>query len=203
MTFWRSRQEPIGGQSVVFFESLKRCLGLSTDKRRAELVYHALVCQSRDPAFYTCFKIPDTYDGRFDVLVLHLSVFLIALRQKKLPLKTITFFSRDLTEIFLSDMDRVLREVGRGDLFVGREVKTMAAALLGRWQAYERALTADDDGLLLESLARNVYRGQVCDNLTVAQLAKYLRLSYIRLMQRSSSALMSKSAVSNCFLLRR
>lgn len=186
----------------MFLQSVKRRLGLSTDRRRVGPIYYALVHQSRNPSLYTNFNIPDTYDGRFDVLVLHLSVYMIALRQKSSLLKTIALFSRDLTEIFLSDMDRVLRDLGRGDLFVGKEVKTMAAAFLGRLRAYEQALIAKNDTLLVESLARNLYRGQSCDNLTVAQLAKHVRLSYIRLAQQSSSDLMSESAVSDCFVLR-
>jgi len=110
-------------------------------KQQAADAYMGIVAQSRQPVFYTDWQVPDTLDGRFDVLVLHL--FLVLARcedsvgEDSGPAGA-TSFSRALAEMFFADMDRSLREMGAGDTGVGRRVKAMAEAFYGRMQAYRR-----------------------------------------------------------------
>src|SRR5271156_4707651 len=84
-------------------------------KQQAHDAYLAIVAQSRDPVFYTDWHVPDTLDGRFDVIVLHMFLALTA-HEKDAE------FCRALSEFFFADMDRSLREMGVGDTGVGKRV---------------------------------------------------------------------------------
>jgi cytochrome b pre-mRNA-processing protein 3 len=74
-----------------------------------------------------------------------------------------------------ADMDRNLREMGVGDLGVGRRVKAMAKGFYGRVHAYEVALASKAPEALTEALARNLYAGAAADFARVAAMADYLR----------------------------
>ena len=116
----------------------------------AETLYDIIVDQSRKPEFYVHCGVPDTVDGRFDMIVLHAFVVLRRLKEGHRDA------AQALLEVIFDDMDRSLREMGAGDLGVSRRVKTMAKALYGRIAAYEEAL--DGDGAALaEALRRNLY----------------------------------------------
>ena len=135
----------------------------------AHALYAALVEQSRQPAFYRDLGVPDTLDGRFEILVLHLFIALHCL-------KNFPFYDamgRELTEVYIHDMDRNLREAGVGDMGVGKRVKKMAAALLGHMLAYEKALGSD--AALRDALRRNVYGTVQADDAMIARLAEYVR----------------------------
>jgi cytochrome b pre-mRNA-processing protein 3 len=117
-------------------------------------LYDALVGWARDPRPYRDHGVPDSLDGRFDMLAL---VMTLALRRLAQPGNA--RFGQQLMEHFVADMDSTVRELGAGDLGVGRRVRAMAEALLGRMAAYRAAL--DEGSLPLEEvLARNVYRGE-------------------------------------------
>jgi cytochrome b pre-mRNA-processing protein 3 len=114
-------------------------------------VYRALVVQARLPQFYADHGVPDTLDGRFDMILLH--VFLVLHRLSNLP--EAQRFGQALYDTLFADMDRSLREMGIGDLSVGVHVKRMAMALAGRIAAYDAALAGGEDlGLALK---RNLY----------------------------------------------
>ncbi len=122
------------------------------NRRRDDAValYDTIVAQSREPGFYLHCGVPDTVDGRFDMIALH--AFLVLRRLKDRHRDT----AQELLEAMFDDMDRSLREMGAGDLGVGRRVKTMAKALYGRIAAYEAALNGDGPALA-EALRRNLY----------------------------------------------
>lgn len=131
---------------------------LFTRNRRNEAIayslYGAIVAQARQPALYTEFGVPDTLDGRFDMVVLH--GFLLFHR-----LKTETEQNRavgqEVFDIFLKDMDGTLREMGVGDISVPKKLKKMAEAFFGRIRAYDEALTEGDHGALVAAIERNVF----------------------------------------------
>jgi cytochrome b pre-mRNA-processing protein 3 len=127
--------------------------------------------QARLPVFYETYEIPDTLDGRFDVLALH--VFLVIHRLRDDPDKE--EIVRQLPEKMLSEIDRALRESGISDMGVPRRVKTMAKAFLGRATAYENALRNNVRHDLVDALARNVFPGQDPDKAEIRYLAKYMR----------------------------
>jgi cytochrome b pre-mRNA-processing protein 3 len=121
------------------------------DDRRPLALYGAIVAQARQPALYTDLHVPDTVDGRFDMVVLHL---VLAVRRLRATAAT---EQQALFDLFVADMDRSLREMGVGDLTVPKRIKKMAEAFYGRLEAYGNALTAGDRAGLAEAIDRNVF----------------------------------------------
>ena len=120
----------------------------------ADRLYAAAVGQARSPNFYRNLGVPDSLDGRFEMIALH--VFLV-MDRLRLGDKTAREVSQALFDAMFADMDCCLRELGVGDLGVGRKVKQMAEGVNGRAQNYTRALDAEDDAALDAALARNVF----------------------------------------------
>ncbi len=127
----------------------------SSTKHHAHDVYAALVTQARKPVLYMTCGIPDTLDGRFDAILLHL--FLLQRRLKELATHEAATLGRHIQEAFISDMDRGLRELGVGDTGVSHRIRKMASALLGRIASYDAAW--GDEKAFRDALTRNLYRG--------------------------------------------
>lgn len=128
------------------------------------------MAQARQPAFFEEYQIPDTLDGRFDVLALH--VFLLIHRLRDDPERE--EIVRQLPEKMLTEIDRALRESGISDMGVPRRVKTMARAFLGRATSYQLAMQENNMQDLIAALARNVYPGQDPDGAQILRLARYM-----------------------------
>ena len=130
--------------------------GQSQRRARAEALYAAIAAQARQPQAYRDHGVPDTLDGRFDSLCLH--VFLVIRRLGREGPEE-TELARDIYDVLFADMDRALREMGVGDLGIARRVQQMAEALNGRIKAYGTALDAGDSApeLLASALRRNLY----------------------------------------------
>ena len=110
---------------------------------------------ARQPEWYLRYGVEDTVDGRFDMVALVTSLVLIRLEQADLRIETAM-----LTERFVDDMDGSLRDIGIGDMVIGKHVGRLVGALGGRLGAYRKALAPDAaQGDLAEAIARNVYRG--------------------------------------------
>lgn len=109
------------------------------------------MAQARKPFFYAELAVPDTLDGRFEMIVLHL--FLLQHRLLREP--TNAEFARHLSEAFFDDMDRSIRELGVADTGVGKRIKAMGKAYNGRLQVYEAGL--NDADAMRAALARNLY----------------------------------------------
>lgn len=132
---------------------LKALLGIAPPERPARGLYEAAIALARRPEWYIRGRTPDTVDGRFDVLALVLSLVLRRLDQ----LEAAGPLTRSLLECFIDDMDSSLREMGVGDLSVGKQVKAMVDGLNGRRLAYDAALDGAD--ALADALRRNLFRG--------------------------------------------
>jgi cytochrome b pre-mRNA-processing protein 3 len=126
------------------------------DPRRTTiaLLYRRIATASRVPGFYAALELPDTIEGRFECLSLHMILVLRALRGQPDPADEV---AKDLTDAFFQDMDASLREMGVGDIVVPKRMKKIAAAFYGRAQAYDKPLDASDEAGLAEALARNAY----------------------------------------------
>jgi cytochrome b pre-mRNA-processing protein 3 len=120
-------------------------------RRKAGEIYGAIVTQARRPEFYAKLGIPDTPAGRYDMVVLHLFLVLERLRAEAAPTEML---QRALIEAFVSDMDDSLRELGTGDIVVGKKVRRAAAGFYERSRTYREALAADDAAALEAALAR-------------------------------------------------
>lgn len=142
----------------------------------AVTLYGAIVKQARQPGFYRDRGVPDTLDGRFDLLVLH--AFLVLRRLNALGAEG-QAMAQELADLIFTDMDGNLREIGVGDLSVGKRIKAMAKAFFGRLTVYDKALaqeaeTGGDE--LTQALLRNLY-GTVSqpDPAQAALVASYVR----------------------------
>ena len=135
-------------------------------------LYAAIVEQARQPVFYRDLGVPDVLDGRFDLIVLHMTAATRRLAKIGDDAKQI---EQGIMGLFFADMDRSLRELGVGDLSVGKKIRNMAEAYYGRSQAYETALTSEDEDPLKEALGRNVYGGTTVGEESLAKLAHYKR----------------------------
>ena len=134
-------------------------------------LYSALVNKARDPKFYTDYGVPDTVDGRFDMLVIH--AMLVMRRLREVPAEVHTTGQR-LFDLMFTDMDRSLREMGVGDMSVGKHVKKMARAFYGRAAAYEEGMDAGDDALA-RAITENLFRHGPPPADAVAGIGAYLR----------------------------
>ena len=112
-----------------------------------------VVEQARQPAFFTECGVPDTLDGRFELICLHAFFYLHRLKAER-PRRA--GLCQRFFDAMFADLDRALREMGTGDLSVGKQVKRMAQGFYGRIRAYEEGLAADDS-VLGAALARNLF----------------------------------------------
>lgn len=150
--------------------------GLTGRRRRnriAGLLYARAVEQARRPWLFKAARVPDSLDGRFDMIALH--VFLVLHRLQSIDRDGARELGQALFDLMFEDMDQSLREMGVGDLGVGRRVKDMAKAFYGRIAAYQTALAAENPDELDEALRRNVYRGVEPGGDAVTVLAGYVR----------------------------
>ena len=126
-------------------------------ERPGFLLYTAAVAAARDPWFFgPAVGVPDTLDGRFDLVALHVGVLIRRLHRDSDPRGAEA--AQAVFDAMFADMDMNLREMGVGDMALAKRVKRMWEAFHGRAQAYEAALNAGDRAALEAALARNVWR---------------------------------------------
>jgi len=152
---------------------LRRFFSSSPTAGIAREIYSVIVAKARQPYFYADLRVPDTVEGRFDMIALHAILVMNRLATGNAPAKVL---SQKIFDEMFSDMDRALREMGAGDLSVGKKVRRMAEVFYGRAKAYRDALGQGDLPGLEQALARNIYPdGAEPDNL--ARLARYAAAS--------------------------
>ena len=146
--------------------------------------------QARQPVFYAEYGVPDTVDGRFEMIALHM--FLVLQRLRALGEDEL---AQQLFDTMFADMDQSLREMGAGDLGVGRRVRAMAEGLYGRISAYEDGL-AGDDQRLMAALRRNLF-GTVAEpgpgTAALQPLCAYLRSAAASLQSQTAAAIRAAS----------
>jgi cytochrome b pre-mRNA-processing protein 3 len=116
-------------------------------------LYERIVAAARRPVFYSHWNVPDTPLGRFEMLSLHMLLFLHRCRRDDAALRDI---AQELTDNFFTDVDHSLRELGIGDAGVPKRMKRLARMFYGRAHAYGEAIDAGDAAVLARALARNV-----------------------------------------------
>ena len=154
----------------------------------AAAVYVRLVEQSRRPEFYLHCGVPDTLDGRFDMLVLHVFVVLDRLAGQG---EREEAFAQSLFDHLFADMDVNLREMGVGDLSVGKKVRQMAEAFYGRARAYHDGLQAGDDEAVAAALRRNLFRSTVPAAEHVGAMTAYLRREWTNMAKMPFEVLLT------------
>ncbi|MDV3458379.1 ubiquinol-cytochrome C chaperone family protein [Sphingomonas sp. HF-S4] len=146
---------------------LKRLFG-APDRGTAPQLYAAIVATGRAPHWYAQGDVPDTIDGRFDMIAAVLAFMLLRLEgepEANAP-------STALAECFIDDMDGQLRELGVGDIVVGKHMGKMMGMIGGRLGAYREGLAGDG---LRDALVRNLYRGNAPSDAGLAHVETELR----------------------------
>jgi len=134
---------------------LRRWFGSGRQSSRAitDALYSEIVAAARQPLFYSHWNVPDTPIGRFEMLSLHMFLFLHRLREETGVAREA---AQELTDIFFRDVEHSLRELGVSDQGVPRRMKKLARMFYGRAMAYGAALDQRDAAALREALKRNV-----------------------------------------------
>ena len=151
-----------------------------------EAIYGMIVTQAREPSFYRDLGVPDTVNGRFDLLVLHLWMVLRRMR----GLETGAGLSQALFDRFCADMDANLREMGVGDLTVPKRMRAFGEAFYGRAGAYDHALAAGQDALA-QAFCKNILNGGQIEQ--ARQLGTYAAAGMAMLEGLDEAALLGAS----------
>ena len=162
----------------------QRLFRRSDDRDALVPLYRAVVERGRERHWYLEGGVADTLDGRFDMIAAILSLVLIRLEHRaddKLA-------AVQLTELFVNDMDGQLRQIGIGDMMVGKHIGRMMSALGGRLSAYREALSGGD---LEAALVRNLYRGEEPDDAALTHVSARLHAFHLALAQTSVAALLA------------
>jgi cytochrome b pre-mRNA-processing protein 3 len=149
-------------------------------------LYGTIVAQARSAVFYSTYEVPDTVQGRFDLIVLHLVLFLARIGPDDGARRGI---GQKLFDVFCSDLDGNLREMGVGDLAVPKRMKRFGEAFYGRQNAYLAAFAAADERELEKALARNIFPGADGDR-GAARLAHYARAALRQFEAQEDAALL-------------
>lgn len=131
----------------------RRLFGKTMPREAMRPLYNAVVTRGREPHWYAQGGVPDTLDARFDMIAAILSFVLLRLEGESDAKQQSVW----LTEIFVDDMDGQLRQIGIGDMIVGKHIGRMMGALGGRLTAYRAALAGTEP--LEGVLVRNLFRG--------------------------------------------
>jgi cytochrome b pre-mRNA-processing protein 3 len=156
-------------------------------REAAERAYRRVVEQARQPGFFADCGVPDTVDGRFELICLCAFLYLHRLKREQ---NEAAALGQRFFDTMFADFDRSLREMGTGDLSVGREIKRMAEAFYGRVAAYEQGL-AGDDWVLQSALRRNLFGTAPPTQPLLMAMAAHVRREAARLDRQSARELLA------------
>lgn len=149
----------------------------STYQKGTAPLYVALVEAARSPHFYQNLGVEDNIDGRFDMVALYVLFMIRRLRLGEadgFKDKHREATAQALFDYMLADFDQNLREMGIGDLSIGKRMKKIGAALYGRALAYDEAMASGNRAQLVECLRRNLYRDAEIDPAILDQMADHV-----------------------------
>jgi cytochrome b pre-mRNA-processing protein 3 len=170
-SFFPARTIAPGGGAVKVWDSaivlfLKKLFQAPRFEAEARALYRQIAERARRPILFTVYGVPDTIDGRFEMLCLHAYALFHGLKGKGADAEAL---SQAVYDAMFADLDGSLRELGAADLGVGKRIKAMTEALNGRIQAYDR------DAALEQAIRRNVYGTVSPSDEQVRWMASYLR----------------------------
>lgn len=138
------------------------------DERQGDALYALAVGQARQPEFYTSLGVTDQIDARFELYTLHVLILFLRLKGDG---ERGEVAAQRLFDTYISSLDNTLRELGVGDVSVGKKMRKLGESLYGRMNAYEGPLRAEDVDAMAAALAKNVYESE--DAATGHVLARY------------------------------
>ena len=166
--------------------------GRRAERRAAHLLYGDLVSHARSERFYRELGVPDTPEGRFEIIGLHAALLMRRLKGEDGASRAL---GQELFDLMFADVDASLRELGVGDLSVGKQVKRLVGQFYARLAGLERALGATEADLLAPALRANVWQGGPPPSAAqVEALADYLIAAERHLAGQAGSALLRGAA---------
>ena len=148
-------------------------------------LYDAIVAEARRPHWYTDGRVPDTIDGRFDMVCMVLSLVMVRLEEESTAGQEIAW----LTELFISDMEGQLRQIGIGDMVVGKHVGRLMGALGGRLGAYRDMVGGAKEPRA--AFVPNLYRGEEPSEDALAHVEDAARALHERLERTDAAAILA------------
>jgi cytochrome b pre-mRNA-processing protein 3 len=161
-------------------------------RRTARSLYGSIVTAARERIFYADWGVPDTIQGRFEMIVLHLVPVLRRLGGEGEAGRRM---ARALSETFVVDMDDIMREMTFGDLAVPREIKRATAALYDRHQAYLAALAAPGEASLQEALKAQMAYLDPAGRIDARSLSGYVRKAVAALDRQPAAQILAGQPV--------
>lgn len=160
-------------------------------EQQAWSVFETVQDQSRKSEFYADLNVPDTTEGRFDLLILHMFLVIERLKNEQGGVE----FSQNLFDVAFQSIDQGFREIGIGDMGVPKRMRKLMLGFNGRVHIYDEALSEGDTGKLTHALERNVYFSLVesPENIDdcLDKLAEYVRNNMQYLQEQDTDAIMS------------
>lgn len=160
----------------------------NSNREVTDSLYEAIVASARQPAFYSQWDVPDTPIGRYEMLSIHMFLFL---QRASSGSDALVHLSQDLTDEFFKDVDHSLRELGIGDAGVPKRMKKLAKMFYGRADSYARALAAEDKEALEAALSRNIMPQRDTPWPQVGHLASYIERATKSLASQEDSEFLS------------
>lgn len=155
------------------------------------VLYTAVVAAARSPALYLECGVPDTVEGRFESLSLHVALVLRRLRDLPAPAEDV---AQDFVDRFFADLDAGLREIGIGDVSVPKKMKRLGQAFYSRLAGYDAAFDAAEPGPLADALRRNLI-GDDTGSADVGAITTYVRATSATLADADLDRLLSGEAL--------
>ena len=148
----------------------------SAERRKlVERLCAGIIARARAGEFFAIFHVPDTIDGRFDLVTLH--AWLVLSRLQETGARDL---AQGVTDSLFIGFDEALRDLGVGDMGLGPRMKKMANAFYGRVQAYGAAA---NEAELAGAILRNIYRGDAARDADAQTLAGYVSRARAQLEQ--------------------
>ena len=162
---------------------LKTLFRASANRAVIRDLHGRIVAAARQPALYAEYGVPDTLEGRVELVTLHAMLMLRALRGAPGPGPQM---AQNVADAVFADFDAALREMGVGDVSIPKRISRLAADFVGRCAAYETALADPGNTALEAALARNIFAPGGGD---AARLARYVRAAAGKLAALSPDAM--------------
>ncbi len=151
---------------------LNRLFRSKPEKSAGQALYAVILQASRRPEFFAEAGVPDTLEGRMEMVMLHAAMVISTLHTSEDPCSRRV--SQALFDAMFDDFDSSMRELGVGDSGVGKKIRFMAEGFYGRASAYETAIKSNDSTELTTALARNLYADENRSE-DAEKLASYVR----------------------------
>ncbi len=141
-------------------------------RSHTEAIYQRIVTTARRPEFYTEGGVPDTPEGRFELITMHIIMTISRLNTEG---EAGEAAGQALFDHFFKDMDFAMREMGVGDTSIGKKIRAMAEVFYGRRKSYASALDVADTGALAAAIGRNLLEDE--HHPQAARFANYFQKS--------------------------